>query len=211
MQAERVCRFVYNPRELGAAAAQSIKKVVSRFITILAIYFAIVALSVFLATFCLDAGAPLFIYESTPQGDSIAEVVFPFTLSVLNGLNSSPLAAYKAASIFVIFFFEAAVCALLLICLVAELIIDYLTPDLFSAISYAFLALNTLLSTVVVSPLLGVIFICVKFLLIFGYIVLVRTTTPRFKLETITKLGWLYVLIFLAAVFIVYLLGFFLF
>jgi len=55
-----------------------------------------------------------------------------------------------------------------------------------------------------------IIFLCIKCLFVFLLLVLVRVTTPKFKLETITKLGWLYSLTPLLAVFFSYWLGFFL-
>lgn len=50
----------------------------------------------------------------------------------------------------------------------------------------------------------AVIFLCLKCLFVFLAIVLVRVTTPKFKLESITKLGWLYALIIVFIVFLVY-------
>ena len=55
------------------------------------------------------------------------------------------------------------------------------------------------------------IFLCLKCLFVFLSVVLVRVTTPKFKLETVTKLGWLYSLSMVFSVFTVYWSGFFLF
>jgi hypothetical protein len=73
---------------------------------------------------------------------------------------------------------------------------------------------HALLSWVIVvqSTAVGAaIFLCLKCLFVFLLVVLVRVTTPKFKLETITKLGWLYSLALVFLVFLVYWVGFFLF
>ena len=53
--------------------------------------------------------------------------------------------------------------------------------------------------------------VCLKCLFVFLLIVLVRVTTPKFKMETLTKLGWLYSLVFVLLVVFVYGGGCFLF
>lgn len=44
--------------------------------------------------------------------------------------------------------------------------------------------------------------------LLFAMVVLVRITVPRFKLETLSKLGWGVALVLVAFFFFVYLLGY---
>lgn len=61
----------------------------------------------------------------------------------------------------------------------------------------------------VASPMWGILFVCVKCLFVFLLLVLVRVTTPKFKMETITKFGWLYSLTLILGVFCCYSLGFF--
>jgi NADH:ubiquinone oxidoreductase subunit H len=41
----------------------------------------------------------------------------------------------------------------------------------------------------VASPMWGILFVCVKCLFVFLLLILVRVTTPKFKMETITKFG----------------------
>lgn len=62
-----------------------------------------------------------------------------------------------------------------------------------------------------ISAIGATMLLCLKCLFVFLLIVLVRVTTPKFKLETITKLGWLYSLSMLSSVFFSYWTGFFLF
>ena len=60
------------------------------------------------------------------------------------------------------------------------------------------------------TTILSAIIVCCKCILAFLVIVLIRVTTPKFKMETLTKLGWLYSLCFLLYLFGFYWLGFFL-
>jgi NADH:ubiquinone oxidoreductase subunit H len=41
----------------------------------------------------------------------------------------------------------------------------------------------------IASPMWGILFVCLKCLFVFLLLVLVRVTTPKFKMETITKFG----------------------
>ena len=59
------------------------------------------------------------------------------------------------------------------------------------------------------APMLAMVVLCLKCLVIFLAVVMVRVTVPKFKLETLSKLGWLYSLVILLCVFLVYWLGFF--
>ena len=52
-----------------------------------------------------------------------------------------------------------------------------------------------------------IIVLCLKCLFVFLLVVLVRVTVPRFKIETLSKLGWLYSLFFLFLIFSLYLLA----
>ena len=59
------------------------------------------------------------------------------------------------------------------------------------------------------APMLAMVMLCLKCLVIFLAVVMVRVTVPKFKLETLSKLGWLYSLVMLLCVFLIYWLGFF--
>ena len=44
--------------------------------------------------------------------------------------------------------------------------------------------------------------VCVKLVVTFIFLILVRVTVPKYKLETITKLGWLHVFSWLLLIFL---------
>lgn len=61
------------------------------------------------------------------------------------------------------------------------------------------------------SAILTFLVLCLKSFVIFILIVSIRIATPRFKIESLTKIGWLYCLLFILICLAFYIAGFFFF
>lgn len=61
------------------------------------------------------------------------------------------------------------------------------------------------------SAILIFLVLCVKSFVIFIIIVSIRIATPRFKIESLTKIGWLYCLLFILVCLLMFVAGYFFF
>lgn len=61
------------------------------------------------------------------------------------------------------------------------------------------------------SAILIFLTLCIKSFVIFIIIVSIRIATPRFKIESLTKIGWLYCLLFILICLLMFIAGYFFF
>lgn len=76
------------------------------------------------------------------------------------------------------------------------------------AVFFSFVLYYSLLKK---STLLVFLFLCFKSFFIFIIIVAIRIATPRFKIESLTKIGWLYSILFILVCLVVFFMGYFFF
>lgn len=77
-----------------------------------------------------------------------------------------------------------------------------------AAVVFNFTLYHSLLKN---STLLSFLSLCVKSFIIFVIVVVIRVATPRFKIESLTKIGWLYCLLFLLVCLLMFVSGYFFF
>ena len=93
---------------------------------------------------------------------------------------------------------------------------DFLGLNVFGYLLHLSGAVASATKSMLALPLLGSVFsllakswVYIKCFFVFILIILVRVTMPKFKMESLSKLGWLYSLIFIFLTLCVYWLGFY--
>lgn len=133
-------------------------------------------------------------------------VMLSFMLIMLDFIEFNLLCFFLKINIF--YFASSAHVSLVLL---FSLHLSWLFCKIYFMLSSLFLSFSLYYSLLKNSAILTFLSLCFKSFIIFVLIVTIRVATPRFKIESLTKIGWLYCLLFILVCLVIYVSGYFFF